>query len=164
MFNSFPFLLLAITVVSVLGASIYNVMLVIGVLGWTGTCRLVRGEFLSLRNQEFVESARALGATDFRLIFTHMLPNSIAPILVSATLGVGGAIMTEAALSYLGLGVQPPTPSWGNMVQAANDILILESKPWLWIPPGLCILLAVLSINFLGDGLRDALDPKTQID
>ncbi len=163
-FSCIPFLLLAITVVAVIGSSIYNLMIVIGVIGWSGTARLVRGEFLKLRNMEFVEGARALGATDARLIFIHMLPNAFAPILVTATLGVGSTIMFEAALSYLGLGVQPPTPSWGNMINKANDIIIFQTKPYLWLPPGIAILLAVLSINFLGDGLRDALDPRMQID
>lgn len=158
-----PFLLLAITVVAVVGPSIYNLMIVIGVIGWTGTARLVRAEFLKLRNMEFVDSARALGANDARLIFLHMLPNSLAPILVTATLGVGATIMFEAALSFLGLGVQPPTPSWGNMIQVANDVIIFQEKPYLWLPPGIAILLAVLSINFLGDGLRDALDPRMQV-
>ncbi|MFW6029422.1 MAG: oligopeptide ABC transporter permease [Halanaerobiales bacterium] len=162
MFNSLPFLLLSITVVAVIGPSIYNVMIILGLLSWTGSCRIIRGQFLQLKNKEFVESAHALGASSFRIIFKHMLPNSLAPILVSATLGVGGAIMTEAALSFLGLGVQPPTPSWGNMLQAANDLHVLETRPWLWVPPGLCILLAVLSVNFIGDGLRDSFDPKSQ--
>lgn len=162
MFNSLPFLLLSITVVAVIGPSIYNVMIILGLLSWTGSCRIIRGQFLQLKNEEFVESAHALGASSFRIIFKHMLPNSLAPILVSATLGVGGAIMTEAALSYLGLGVQPPTPSWGNMLQAANDLHVLETRPWLWVPPGLCILFAVLSVNFIGDGLRDSFDPKSQ--
>ncbi len=162
MFNSFPFILLSITVVAVIGPSIYNVMIVLGVLSWTGPCRIIRGQFLQIKNEEFVEGARAMGASNLRIIFKHMLPNSISPLLVSATLGVGGAIMTEAALSYLGLGVQPPTPSWGNMLQAANDLHALETKPWLWLPPGISILLSVLSINFIGDGLRDSLDPKAQ--
>ncbi|HKL13758.1 MAG TPA: oligopeptide ABC transporter permease [Halanaerobiales bacterium] len=164
MFNSFPFILLSITVVAVIGPSIYNVMIVLGILSWTAPCRIIRGQFLSIKNEEFVESAQALGASNFRIIFKHMLPNALSPLLVTATLGVGGAIMTEAALSYLGLGVQPPTPSWGNMLQAANDLHVLETKPWLWIPPGLSILLSVLSINFIGDGLRDSLDPKAQRD
>lgn len=163
-FSCVPFLLLAITVVAVVGASIYNIMVVIGIIGWTGTARLVRGEFLKLRNMEFIEAARALGANDAKIIFLHMLPNAFAPILVTATLGVGGAIMSEAALSFLGLGVQPPTPSWGNMINAANDVIIFKEKLYLWIPPGIAILLAVLSINFLGDGLRDALDPRMNID
>ncbi len=162
-FSCIPFLLLAITVVAVVGPSIYNLMVVIGIIGWTGTARLVRGEFLKLRNMEFIEGAKALGASDARLIFLHMLPNSFAPILVTATLGVGSTIMFEAALSYLGLGVQPPTPSWGNMIQSANDIIIFQDKPYMWLPPGIAILLAVLSINFLGDGLRDALDPRMQV-
>lgn len=159
-FNCFPFLILAPTVMTVFGPSIYNVMIVIGLLSWQGTCRLVRGEFLSLREREFVEAAHALGGSDFRVIFRHLLPNSFAPIIVSSTLKVAYAILSEANLSFLGLGVQPPTPSWGNMLTEAKSIVILEDMPWFWIPPGVMVILAVLSINFIGDGLRDALDPK----
>jgi peptide/nickel transport system permease protein len=156
----FPSLVIIIGMVAILGPSVYNVMLVIGLLSWPGICRLVRGQFLSLREKEFVEAARALGARDHEQIFRHILPNAIAPITVSATFGVAAAILTEAGLSFLGLGVQPPTPSWGNMINTAQSAAVLQQMPWLWIPAGLMIALSVLSINFIGDGLRDALDPR----
>ncbi|MBX3010979.1 MAG: ABC transporter permease [Caldilineaceae bacterium] len=156
----FPELIIIITVVSVLGASIYNVMLVIGLLGWPGLARLVRAQMLSLREQQFVEAARCLGIPTRRIIFRHVLPNVVPYILVAATFGVAGAILTEAGLSFLGLGVQPPTPSWGNMLSGAQNLTILERYIWIWLPPGLMIGISVLAINFIGDGLRDALDPR----
>jgi peptide/nickel transport system permease protein len=156
---SFPSLILIITVVSVLGPSIYNIMLVIGLLGWPPIARIVRALFLSLREREFVLASRTVGVPNGRIIFRHMLPNAIAPVIVAATFGMANAIILEAGLSFLGLGVQPPTPSWGNMLTDAQSLTVLESMPWLWIPPGAMIALAVLSINFIGDGLRDALDP-----
>jgi peptide/nickel transport system permease protein len=156
---SFPTLIIIITLASVLGPSIYNVMLAIGLLGWPPIARLLRGELLSLREREFVIGARAVGCSDRRLIFRYLLPNAMAPVLVAATFGIAYAILIEAGLSFLGLGVQPPTPSWGNMLTDAQSLTVLESMPWLWLPPGLMIALAVLSINFIGDGLRDALDP-----
>jgi peptide/nickel transport system permease protein len=156
---SFPALILIITVVSVLGPSIYNIMLIIGLLGWPPIARIVRGLFLSLREREFVLASRTVGVSNGRIIFRHMLPNALAPVIVAATFGMANAILLEAGLSFLGLGVQPPTPSWGNMLKDAQSLTVLESMPWLWIPPGTMIALAVLSINFIGDGLRDALDP-----
>jgi peptide/nickel transport system permease protein len=156
---SFPSLILIITVVSVLGPSIYNIMLVIGLLGWPPIARIVRGMFLSLREREFILASRTVGVPNARIIFRHMLPNALAPVIVAATFGMANAILLEAGLSFLGLGVQPPTPSWGNMLTDAQSLTVLESMPWLWIPPGTMIALAVLSINFIGDGLRDALDP-----
>lgn len=156
---SFPSLILIITVVSLVGPSIYNIMLVIGLLGWPSIARIVRALFLSLREREFILAGRTIGASNSRLIFRHMLPNAIAPVIVAATVGMASAILLEAGLSFLGLGVQPPTPSWGNMLTDAQSLMVLESMPWLWIPPGIMIALAVLSINFIGDGLRDALDP-----
>jgi peptide/nickel transport system permease protein len=156
----FPPLIIIIAAVSIAGPSIWNVMLIIGLLTWTGTCRLVRAQFLSLRDQEFVDAARAVGVGDVRLIFRHVLPNALAPVIVSATFGVAAAILTEAGLSFLGLGVQPPTPSWGNLINLAQSATILQQMPWLWAPPGILIAIAVLSINFIGDGLRDALDPR----
>lgn len=155
-----PFFPLALTMAAVLGPSVYNTMIIIGLLGWTGICRLVRGEFLSLRRRDFVEAAQAEGASDSRIIFRHILPNAMAPIMVAATLGVAGAILSEAGLSFLGLGVQQPMPSWGNMLSAAISLRVLLLRPWLWIPPGLIIFVAVLAVNLLGDGLRDALDPR----
>ena len=156
---SFPSLILIITVVSVLGPSIYNIMLVIGLLGWPPIARIVRALFLSLREREFVLASRTVGVSNGRIIFRHLLPNALAPVIVAATFGMASAILLEAGLSFLGLGVQPPTPSWGNMLKDAQSLTVLESMPWLWIPPGTMIALAVLSINFIGDGLRDALDP-----
>lgn len=157
---AFPTLVIIITIASVLGPSIYNVMLVIGLLGWPPIARIVRGMFLSLREQEFVVAARAVGVSDLRLIFRHIVPNVLAPVIVASTYGMASAILIEAGLSFLGLGVQPPTASWGNMLNAAQSITILDGLPWLWIPPGLMIALTVLSLNFIGDGLRDALDPS----
>jgi peptide/nickel transport system permease protein len=156
---SFPALILIITVVSALGPSIYNIMIVIGLLGWPPIARIVRALFLSLREREFVLASRTVGVSNGRIIFRHMLPNALAPVIVAATFGMANAILLEAGLSFLGLGVQPPTPSWGNMLKDAQSLTVLESMPWLWIPPGAMIALAVLSINFIGDGLRDAFDP-----
>lgn len=157
----FPGLVLIIAVVSVVGPSIFNVMAVLGILGWTGTTRLLRAQILSVRERDYVLAARATGVPDRRIMWAHVLPNAIAPLLVAATFGVAGAILTEAGLSYLGLGVLPPTPSWGSMLNAANSITVLERNWWVWIPPGIAVLLTVMAINFAGDGLRDALDPRT---
>ena len=157
---TFPSLMVIIFMVAVLGPSVFNCMLAIGILGWTGPTRLVRGQFLQLRQTDYVLAARASGAGDARIMFRHILPGGVAPLVVNATFGVASAILTEAGLSFLGLGVQPPTASWGNMMSAAQQLTILEQMPWLWLPPGIAIMLAVLSINFVGDGLRDALDPK----
>lgn len=157
----FPPLIIIIAAVSITGPSIWNVMIIIGLLTWTGICRLVQAQFLSIREQEFVEAARAVGVSDTRLIFRYILPNSLAPVIVAATFGIAGAILTEAGLSFLGLGVQPPTASWGNLINLAQSATILQKMPWLWAPPGILIAVAVLSINFVGDGLRDALDPRS---
>ena len=159
-FSCFPFLPIAITFVAILGPSIYNVMLVLGILGWPGICRIVRGEILSLREREFMEAATALGISDYRKILKHLLPNTMASIIVSATMGIATAILTETSLSFLGLGVAPPIPSWGNMLTDANNRYVLQFRWWLWIPPGLAIFITVMSLNLLGDGLRDALDPR----
>ncbi len=140
--------------------SVILIVLIIGGTSWMYLARIVRAEFLSLKENEFVLAARATGTSNFRIIFLHILPNSIAPIVVSATLGVANAILSEAYISFLGLGVQPPTATWGNMLDGANNYL--DSAPWLWFFPALLILLTVLSINFLGDGLRDALDPRSR--
>lgn len=156
----FPGLIIIIAAVSILGPSILNVMVIIGLLTWPGLCRIVRGQFLTLREREFVESARVSGAGDIRIIFHHILPNAFPPIIVAATFGVAAAILTEAGLSFLGMGVQPPTASWGNLINTAQSAAIMQQMPWLWIPAGVAIALAVLSINFVGDGLRDAFDPK----
>jgi peptide/nickel transport system permease protein len=159
---AFPAIIVIITIVSIVGPSIINVMFVIGLLGWPPIARLVRGEFLTLREREFVVASVATGATSSRIIFRHVFPNAMTPVIVNATFGMASAILLEAGLSFLGLGVQPPTASWGNMLNAAQSITILEEMPWLWIPPGVMIVIAVLSINFVGDGLRDALDPRSR--
>jgi peptide/nickel transport system permease protein len=155
-----PSLVIIMSVVVLVGPSIYNIMIVIGLLGWTGMARLVRGQILSARDWEYVIAARCVGAPDSRIMVMHILPNVIAPMVVAATFGVASAILTEAGLSFLGFGVMPPTPSWGNMLNAARSLDILRSQPWFWLPPGIMILITVLSINFIGDGLRDALDPR----
>jgi peptide/nickel transport system permease protein len=140
------------------GGGISRIILIFSAFGWTGVARLVRGQVLSLRHQDFVLAARASGGSEWRVIFRHILPNALAPVIVAATLAVGGAILGESALSYLGLGIAPPTPSWGNMLQRAQEYVF--NAAWLAIAPGACIFLTVLSFNFLGDGLRDALDPR----
>jgi len=137
---------------------IMAIILVIGVLSWMSIARLVRGAFLSLREKEFVEAARSLGLSNFRIIVRHILPNAISPVIVAATLGLAGAVITESGLSYLGFGVQPPTPTWGNMLRTAQDEM-LRGHTWMAVFPGLMIFIIVLSINYMGDGLRDALDP-----
>jgi peptide/nickel transport system permease protein len=154
----FPTFFLILAVIAFLEPSIWNIMVVIGATGWMGVARLVRAEFLSLKEREFVLSARALGASDLRIILRHILPNALAPVLVSATLGVAGAILTESALSFLGIGIQPPTPSWGNILTGGKDNL--EIAWWLSFFPGLAILVTVLGYNLLGEGIRDALDPR----
>ena len=159
---SFPALILVLVIVALVGPSLANIILVIGLLGWPRVARLVRGELLSLREREFVQAARAIGAPDARLMARHLLPNTLGVVLVAATFGVANAILVEASLSFLGMGVQPPTPSWGNMLTDAQSLSALESMPWLWLPPGLMIFLVIISINFLGDGLRDLFDPRSR--
>ncbi len=154
----FPTIFLILAVIAVLGPSIWNIMAVIGLTSWMGVARLVRAEFLSLREREFVVAARALGASDARLIWRHLLPNALTPVMVSATLGVAGAILVESSLSFLGLGVQPPTPSWGNMLTMGKDNI--EIAWWLSVFPGLAILVTVMSYNLLGEGIREAIDPR----
>ena len=158
--NCFPVMFLIIIVATILKPSIYNVMIIIGLCNWTGTARLVRGEILRVREMEYVQAAVSLGATDWRIITSHVIPNVMAPIIVEATMQMARAILTEASLSYLGCGVQLPTASWGNMLNEANNLATLTMRPWQWLPAGLCIFMAVLSINFIGDGLRDAMDAK----
>ena len=158
MMLSFPRLVLLIVVIALFSPSIWLVVGVLGLTGWMGTARLVRGEVLSLREREFIQAARALGMGDARIIFRHIIPNTMAPVIVSATLGIGQTILTEASLSFLGLGVQPPTPSWGNMVADGRDALI--DAWWIATFPGIAIVVTVIAFNLLGDGLRDALDPR----
>jgi peptide/nickel transport system permease protein len=154
----FPTFFLILAVIAFLKPSIWNIMIIIGLTSWMGVARLVRAEFLSLRERDFVLAAQAIGARDARIIFRHILPNAMSPVLVSATLGVAGAILTESALSFLGIGVQPPTPSWGNMLIAGKQTL--GTAWWLSVFPGLAILITVLGYNLLGEGIRDAMDPR----
>jgi peptide/nickel transport system permease protein len=154
---SIPTLPLLIVLASYTAATATSMALVIGLLSWMTTARVVRGEVLSIKEMAYVEAARSLGARDARIILRHVLPNAVGPIVVGATLTVGNAIIVESSLSFLGLGVQPPTPTWGNMLMDAQSTM--ASKPWLTIFPGFAILIVVLAVNFLGDGLQDALDP-----
>jgi peptide/nickel transport system permease protein len=154
----FPSFFLILTVVALLPASIYNIMIVIGLTSWMGTTRFVRAEFLSLREQDFVTAARALGINNFRIIFRHMMPNAIGPVLVSATIGIATAILTEAGLSFLGFGVPPPHATWGNILSDGKRFIF--DAPWLTFIPGFVILIVVLSFNLFGEGLRDILNPK----
>jgi len=154
----FPTFFLILAVIALLEPSIWNIMIIIGITGWMGITRLVRADFISLKERDFILAARAIGASDIRIIFGHMLPNAMASILVTATLGVAGAILTESALSFLGIGVQPPTPSWGNILTAGKDNI--DIAWWLSLYPGLAILLTVLGYNLLGEGIRDSLDPR----
>ena len=154
----FPTFFLILAVIAFLEPSIWNIMIVIGLTGWMGVTRLVRADFISLRERDFVRAARAIGAGDGRIIFLHILPNAMASILVAATLGIAGAILTESALSFLGIGVQPPTPSWGNILTAGKDNI--DIAWWLSLYPGLAILITVVGYNLLGEGIRDASDPR----
>ncbi len=158
---SIPELPVLIILARYFGGSLVGIVAVITAFGWMGTARLVRGEVLKLKQTDFVEAARALGASNARIMVRHLVPNALAPVIVAATLAVGGAILTEAALSYLGFGIQPPTPSWGNMLQNAQDFI--WRTPLLAFWPGLMIFLTVLCFNFFGDGLRDALDPRLRV-
>ncbi|EGL81829.1 ABC-type transporter, integral membrane subunit [Caldalkalibacillus thermarum TA2.A1] len=157
---SFPSIFLLITLVAFLQPGLTTIIFVLAVFGWMGTARLVRGEFLTLKQREFVLAARTTGMSNLRIIFTQILPNAMGPIIVAATLGVGSIIITESTLSFLGLGVQPPTPSWGNMLTDAQSVTIFRTAWWYPTFPGLMILMTVLAFNFVGDGLRDALDPR----
>jgi peptide/nickel transport system permease protein len=155
-----PSLFLLIVMARIVGGSVPFIIIIIGLTSWMYVARIVRAEFLSLKENEFILAARSIGTPTSQIIFRHILPNSMAPIVVAATLAVAAAILAEAYISFLGLGVQPPTATWGNMLDGSYNYL--ETAPWLWIFPGLLILLTVLSINFVGDGLRDALDPRSR--
>ncbi len=154
----FPSFFLILTVVALLPPSLYNIMVVIGLTSWMGTTRFVRAEFLSMREQDFVAAARSLGLSDMRIIFRHIMPNAVAPVLVSATLGIASAMLTEAGLSFLGFGVPPPHATWGNILSDGKDFIF--DAPWLTFAPGITILLVVLAFNLFGEGLRDILNPK----
>ncbi|MCL2898828.1 oligopeptide ABC transporter permease [Brenneria tiliae] len=157
----FPFYAIAITLAGILGASTWNVVVIIGVLNWTGIARLVRAEFLSLSRQEYVDAARVMAVGHGRIIFRHLLPNALGPVIVYATLAIATGILAEAALSFLGLGVKQPTASWGNMLSAAQSMRVLGNAWWLWLPPGVMVFVMVLSINFIGDALKQAFDPSS---
>ncbi len=154
----FPTFFLILAVIALIGPSIWNIMIIIGLTNWMGTARFVRAEVLGIKNKEFVMAAKTQGLSESRIIFRHVLPNALSPVYVVATLGIGGAILTESALSFLGIGVQPPIPSWGNILTAAKDNI--EIAWWLSLYPGLAIFLTVMGYNLLGEGLRDILDPR----
>ncbi len=155
---AFPTFFLILAVIAIVEPSISTIMIIIGLTGWMDVARLVRAEFLTLKERDFVSAARAIGASDFRIIFRHIIPNALSPVFVAATFGVAGAILTESGLSFLGLGVQPPEPSWGNILTSGKDYITVAW--WLSLFPGLAILITVLSYNLVGEGLRDALDPR----
>jgi peptide/nickel transport system permease protein len=160
---SMPALLLVAVFVSVVGPSLQSVLIVIALLTWPQITRLVRGQYLALREAEFVTAARIIGVSNRAIMARHLLPNIFGPLSVAATFYTAQAILLESALSFLGLGVKPPTPSWGNMVNLATDASVLQQMPWTWVPPAFSIALIVLAINFVGDGLRDALDPRSNV-
>ena len=155
-----PSLVIVMALVAVLGPGLLNIVIAIGVLEWTGSTRLLRAQILAVREREYVIAGRCMGASDSRIMLRHVLPNAFAPVLVAATLLVASAILIEASLSFLGFGILPPTSSWGEMLNGARSLTRLQENPWIWLPPGLMILLTVLAINFIGDGLRDSLDPR----
>lgn len=159
-FLAFPGLLLAIALVAFLGAGLGKLILALCVIGWVGYARVMRGQVLKVREYDFVQAARALGAGSFRILKWHILPNAIQPLIVQASLGMAGAVMSEASLSFLGLGIPPPAPSWGTMIEESRSFDILYNAPHVLLFPGLAIALTVLSFNFIGDGLREYLDPK----
>jgi len=154
----FPTFFLILAVLAFVGPSIYNIMIVIGLTGWTGIARLVRGEFLKLRQSDYVTAARSQGARWYRILFRHILPNALTPVFVSATFGVASAILVESSLSFLGFGVQPPTPSWGDILSQSRDFI--DIAWWLTLFPGLAIFITITSYNLVGEGLRDATDPR----
>ena len=162
-FMAIPMMIAAMFIVAMVGSSAWTVIVVIGLLGWPGFCRLAYGRVISVKENEYVEAAKAIGTKTSRIIFKDILPNSVAPLLVAFSGSVAGAIVTESSLSFLGVGIQPPQASWGNMVYAAQSLSVLTNNWWMWMPAGLCLVVTVLSINFIGDGLRDALDPKMKV-
>lgn len=159
---TFPPVVIFVAVAAAAGPGLRNTILVIGLLFWMVPCRLVRAKVLSVRETEYISAARSIGVPTARILSVHTIPNILDVLIVYATLGVANAILLEAGLSFLGVGIQPPTSSWGNMLNVARNISVLESEPWLWLPPGVAIILTVLAVNLMGDGLRDALDPRSQ--
>ena len=161
-FMSFPCMVLILVLVAVFGPSILTVTVVIGVLGWTAIAKLIYGNVLSIREREYIQAARAVGVSTKKILFSEVLPNAIPPVWANISFRVAGAILTESSLSFLGMGVQTPQASWGNIIFAAQNLLVLTARPWVWLPPGICIILVVIGFNFIGEGVRDALDPKTK--
>ncbi len=161
---SFPIILLLLVVAFMIGPGLIQMMLMIGLVTWARGARIIRGQVIALRETAFIEAARVIGVSGPRMVRTHILPNIIAPLIVFATFGVANVIVFEASLSYLGLGVQPPTPSWGNLLQATRVVTVLERYTWMWVPPATLIVLMVLAVNFVGDGLRDAFDQRSTSD
>ena len=161
-FMSFPSMVLILVLVAVFGPSILTVTVVIGVLGWTAIAKLIYGNVLSIREREYIQAARAVGVSKKKILFSEVLPNAIPPVWANISFRVAGAILTESSLSFLGMGVQTPQASWGNIIFAAQNLLVLTARPWVWLPPGICIILVVIGFNFIGEGVRDALDPKTK--
>ncbi len=159
-FMSFPSMILILVLVAVMKPSTYTVIGVIGVMGWTSIAKLIYGNVVAIRNKEYVDAARITGRTDLDIMFHEILPNAIGPVWVILSFRVGGAILTESGLSFLGVGIQTPQASWGNLINAAQDLTVLMLRPWMWIPPGILIILNVVAFNFIGEGVRDALDPK----
>jgi len=152
-------LLVVVTYVGV-GTGIDKLLIIMPLMSWPGTCRLMRGQVLQVREMDYVMASRCLGFDDARIMFRQILPNAFMPVLVSITMSVGGVILAEAGLSFLGLGVMPPTPTWGNMMREANNMEVLQNMPWIWVPPAVMITITTLCVNFVGDGLRDAFDPR----
>ncbi|HVA84865.1 MAG TPA: ABC transporter permease [Candidatus Saccharimonadales bacterium] len=161
---SFPQFVLLLLLAAFIGPGLLNIMVLIAVLTWTVPCRLIRGQFLSLREADYVVAARVIGVRDRLIVVRHILPNAIAPLLVYMSLGVASNVILEATLSFIGLGVQPPTPSWGNLLNTAHSITVLTEQPWQWVPAAILIVLFVLAVNFVGDGIRDALDARSTVE
>jgi peptide/nickel transport system permease protein len=153
-------MVLILVVVAVFGSSIPSLIILIGVLNWPTIAKLIYGNVLSVRSMEYVEAERAIGTPSLRILIKTVMPNSIAPLWVSLSFRISNAMITESALSFLGAGVQPPTPSWGNIIQSATSLVVLTQRWWIWIPAGVCLVVTIFCINFIGEGIRDALDPK----
>ena len=162
-FMSFPSMVLILVLVSVYGPSVLTVTVVIGILGWTAIAKLIYGNVLSIRESEYIQASKAVGVKTSKILFSEVLPNAIPPVWANISFRIAGAILTESSLSFLGMGVQTPQASWGNIIFAAQNLLVLTARPWVWLPPGICIVLVVIGFNFIGEGVRDALDPKTKI-
>ena len=161
-FMSFPTMVLILVLVAVFGPSILTVTVVIGVLGWTAIAKLIYGNVLSIREREYIQATKAIGMSTPKILLSEVLPNAIPPVWANISFRVAGAILTESSLSFLGMGVQTPQASWGNIIFAAQNLLVLTARPWVWFPPGICIILVGVGFNFIGEGVRDALDPKTK--